>query len=340
MRKGWLFFLGLFISWQVKAQIGGKTTFSFLDLPTNAKVAALGGFTMGQGPEVYLVTANPALLQPQMHQQVAFSFTDYLADISHYNLQYATQSKQYGTWAFGLSYLDFGEFTQRDATGQAEGKFSVNAYNLNLTRISTINAFTLGITAKLAVAGMAEYKAMAVVADIGGIFKHPEKDLTVGLVLKNIGYQVKSFTGHEAEPLPFDAQLGFTYKPEHMPLRFSLTAHHLQNFNLAYTDTAFIAQQEKKSVADEIARHLVVGGEFLLSKNFAVRAGYNHMRRRELRLENAGGAAGFSIGAMLRIKAFQLDYAWATYHIAGGSNHFSVSTSLQKLFKPKKDKAT
>ncbi|MGV3587968.1 MAG: type IX secretion system protein PorQ, partial [Adhaeribacter sp.] len=219
---------------------------------------------------------------------------------------------------------------------------SVNAYNLNLTRSSTINAFTLGITAKLAVAGMAEYKAMAVLTDIGGIFKHPVKDLTVGILLKNIGYQVKSFTGNEHEPLPFDAQLGFTYKPEHMPLRFSLTAHHLQNFNLAYTDTAFTVQpgqKEKKSVADEIARHLVVGGEFLLSKNFAVRAGYNHLRRRELRLENAGGSAGFSLGAMLRIKAFQLDYARATYHVAGGSNHFSVSTSLQKIFKPKKDKA-
>ncbi|MGV3588981.1 MAG: type IX secretion system protein PorQ [Adhaeribacter sp.] len=335
-------FLGLIIRLPANSQVGGKTTFSFLDLPTNAKVAALGGFTMGQGPEVYLVTANPALLQPQMHQQVAFSSTGFLADIAYHNLQYATQTERYGTWAMGLSYLDFGEFTQRDAAGQEEGKFTVNAYNLNLTRISKINAFTLGITAKLAVAGMAEYKAVAVLTDIGGIFKHPEKDLTVGILLKNIGYEVKSFTGNEPESLPFDAQLGFTYKPEHMPLRFSLTAHHLQNFNLAFTDTTFApqsGQKNKKSLGDEIARHLVVGTEFLLSKNFAVRAGYNHLRRRELRLENASGAAGFSLGAMLRIKAFQLDYARATYHVAGASNHFTVSTSLQKIFKPKKEKA-
>ncbi|KAA5548562.1 PorV/PorQ family protein [Adhaeribacter rhizoryzae] len=97
MHKYWLLFLGLIIRLAANSQVGAAT-FSFLNLPANAKVAALGGFTMGQGPEVYLVTANPALLQPQMHQQVAFSSTIFLADIAYHNLQYATHLKHYGTW--------------------------------------------------------------------------------------------------------------------------------------------------------------------------------------------------------------------------------------------------
>nr|GFB42361.1 ATP-dependent protease ATP-binding subunit HslU [Tanacetum cinerariifolium] len=38
------------------------------------------------------------------------------------------------------------------------------------------------------------------------------------------------------QPLPVDVQLGTTIKPEHMPLRFTLTAHHLQQWNIQYLD--------------------------------------------------------------------------------------------------------
>lgn len=64
-----------------------------------------------------------------------------------------------------------------------------------------------------------------------------------------------------------------------MPLRFSLSAHHLRNFSLTYTDTTFAHQNlftTRKTIADEIACYFVLGGEFLLSKNLVARAGYNN----------------------------------------------------------------
>ncbi|MDX5346979.1 MAG: hypothetical protein LPK19_07010, partial [Hymenobacteraceae bacterium] len=93
--------------------------------------------------------------------------------------------------------------------------------------------------------------------------------------------------------------------------------------------------KEEKKFFDQLARHFVFGGEFLLGKNFHVRAGYNHLRRKELRMEDASGGAGFSMGAMLRIRSFQLDYGRAWYHTAGAANYITVTSNLQSLFKPK-----
>lgn len=57
---------------------------------------------------------------------MACGFTDYLADISQNTLQYATRPEKYGMWGVGLSYLNHGKFTKRDAAGNPEGEFSVN----------------------------------------------------------------------------------------------------------------------------------------------------------------------------------------------------------------------
>jgi hypothetical protein len=112
----------------------------------------------------------------------------------------------------------------------------------------------------------------------------------------------------------------------------------LQQPDLVYLDTTGQARNNQplgKSLGDKIARHLVLGGELLLSKNLNLRLGYNHLRRKELRLENAPGAAGFSAGFLLRLKGFQLDYARAFYHQSGGSNFFTVGTDLGRFFKKK-----
>ena len=141
--------------------------------------------------------------------------------------------------------------------------------------------------------------------------------------------------------MPLDVQLGTSFKPEHLPFRFSFTAHHLQQLDIVYLDPNQRGQLDengeeikpRKTLGDKIARHFVVGGELLLSKNLNVRLGYNHLQRRELRLENTSGGAGFSFGVMLRISQFQLDYTHAGYHASGGANYFTIARNLDSLFK-------
>jgi len=344
MRKRWLVSFLLLLSLPGWAQVGGKETFRFLGLPVNAKEAALGGVNISAPEqEVSSLQTNPALLNANMHQQVSFGFANFLADVNQSNLTYAFKAKKAGLWGLGIAYVNYGDFIQRDETGLETGTFSVQDYAVGLTHATTLNHFTLGATVKVVVSSIAEYKAVALATDWGGIFKHPTKDLTVALAFKNIGYQVQSFSGAGQEPVPFDAQVGFTYKPEHMPFRFSVTAHHLQRFNIVYHDTTLLSgfvqnvASPDVSIGDKIASHFVVGGEVLLSKNFNLRLGYNHLRRKELRLNNVSGTAGFSVGSMVRIKGFQLDYARAFYHVAGATNYFTLSSDLQRFFKKKKD---
>jgi hypothetical protein len=141
--------------------------------------------------------------------------------------------------------------------------------------------------------------------------------------------------------MPFDAQLGVSYKPQHMPVRLSLTAHHLYQFDIVYLDPNERGSldangnevKEEKKLGDKIARHFVVGSEFIFSKNFHVRAGYNHLRRKELRLDSSAGGAGFSLGMMLRVQAFELNYGSAFFHPSGASHYVTLSTDTGTFLK-------
>ncbi|MET4106522.1 type IX secretion system protein PorQ [Hymenobacter sp. UYP22] len=325
-----------------QAQIGGQQAMSFLNLPTSAKMAGLGGVNVSaRDADGTMLYGNPALLNEEMDGRLALGYVDYLADIKQSTAAYVFNTQKAGRFGVGLTYLNYGDNKQYDAAGNYLGEFSVNEYALSIADSYTTGAFTLGGTLKLAGSGIAGNHSYAALADVGGLFKHPEQDFTVGLVVRNAGIQLKPYDGADREPMPLDVQLGTSFKPEHLPFRFSFTAHHLQQLDIVYLDPNQRGQLDengeeikpKKTLGDKIARHFVVGGELLLSKNLNVRVGYNHLQRRELRLENTAGGAGFSFGVMLRISQFQLDYTHAGYHASGGANYFTIARNLDSLFK-------
>ena len=88
----------------------------------------------------------------------------------------------------------------------------------------------------------------------------------------------------------------------------------------------------KNTFGDKMLRHVIIGTELLVSKSFHVRMSYNFQRRKELGIESKMGTVGLSWGFGFRISRFHLSYGRATYHLAGGSNHFSVTTNLDELF--------
>lgn len=334
--------LGLLLSGPAAmAQLGGQRAFSFLTLPPSAKLAGLGSANVSsRDADVTMLYGNPALLNEQMDGRLSLTYIDYLADIKQSTATYVHNSDRLGRLGFGLTYLNYGKFEQFDAAGNPLGEFSVNEYSLGVTKSVTTGPFTMAGTARLAVSGIAGNHAVATLLDAGGLFKHPEKDFTVGLVVKNLGYQLKPYAGSDREPMPLDVQIGASIKPEHMPLRMSITAHNLQQFDIVYLDSTQRGtldenneeKKPKKSVGDKIARHFVVGGELILSKNFNVRMGYNHLRRRELRLDTSSAGAGLSFGLTFRLSQFQFDYTRAYYHASGASNYFTLSRSLASIF--------
>ena len=79
---------------------------------------------------------------------------------------------------------------------------------------------------------------------------------------------------------------------------------------------------------DELMRHIVIGGELLLSKNFSLRVGYNYRRRQEMKVESKVSTVGFSWGFGFRVSRFTFNYARSAYHLVGSPNYITISTHL------------
>ncbi len=325
-------------------QLGGRTVFPFLDLPPGAQQAALGGMNVStRSDDPTMLFANPALLNAEMDGRLALSYVAYVADIKQSTAAYVFNTAKAGRFGVGVTYLNYGNFEGYDAAGNRLGTFGVNEYTVGVSDAYTKGKFTFGATTKLAVSSIDGSRSVAGVADAGVVYQHPTQDFTVGVAAKNLGYQFSPYPGADRGPLPLDVQAGFTVKPEHMPLRFSLTAHHLQQWDIQYLDPNQRGQPdangvEKKptrSFGDNLARHFTVGAALVLSKSLNLRVGYNHLQRRELRLDNTSGSAGLSFGIMLKISGFQLDYTHATLQAAGSSEYFTLARNLNSLFKKK-----
>lgn len=127
--------------------------------------------------------------------------------------------------------------------------------------------------------------------DIGANYYFDEALVNLSLVAKNAGRQLTYYRDGNNEPLPFEIELGASKKLAKAPLRLSLVLQNLEKFDLTYKDPAKENEtdpitgevtEEKITFGDKALRHVVLGAEILLSKNFHIRAGYNFRRRNEL----------------------------------------------------------
>ncbi len=328
------------------AQIGGKDAFQFLQLPASAHVAGIGGENVSvRDRSVGLVWQNPALLSDTMNHDLLLTIHPYYAGVFHSHVQYATKIKNSGLWSFGLAYFNYGKIDQTLSNGTVVGTYNPNEFAFSATKSHTIGSFSVGGTLKLAASQItSDHKAAALLVDAGGSFKHPKQDWSIGLVVKNIGFPLKNYYKDEDLTMPFDVQLGTTFKPAHLPLRISVTAQKLYQFDISYNDPSLNKQVtfdgtseiKEETVLSKGFRHLVIGAEVLLSKNFHFRVGYNSLIRRDLRLQTKAGVAGISWGFMLRVKRFEISFTRAYYHVVGGTNYIGLVVNTSDLFARRK----
>jgi hypothetical protein len=321
----------LLLSFGVFAQQNGS--FKALELPTNARTAAVGGFNVALGhDDVNMLLDNPALMSATMHQHTALNYYNYYAGIQYTSLAYARQLGKSGSLGAGLQYFAYGQLEGYDASGEKTQDFSAADYAMTVAYSHQKGNFRLGVNMKYAVSAFDTYQAHLLAADLGGVFQHPEKDLTVGLVVKNAGFLLKDYSAAAQSKAPFDVQAGIAFKPDFMPFRFSFTAYDLLEWKNPPQQTETEEQQTFADHAGKAFRHLAIGAELLLHKNLHIRAGYNYQHRSELRLEQKAGGAGFAYGFLFKIKAFQFAYSRSVYHAAGGTHFLSLSSNLKRVF--------
>jgi hypothetical protein len=330
-------------------QIGGTAAFTAFDLPLSARASALGGKALSvNDDDLNLGIWNPSLLSAKMNSQLALSFADYYTDIRYGYAGYSMHREKLGTFAFSTAYINYGNFRETDETGATIGKFTAAEYALTLGYSRQLDSlFTLGANLKFMQSNLYQWNANALGIDLAANYLRTAKNFSVSLLIRNVGVMLNTYTSRNRENLPFEIEAGFSKKPKHMPFRFFLTLQHLQRWDLTYTDPVnppqlvdpltgdSIKTSRFKTFGDKLMRHVVVGGEILIGKAVSLRMGYNYQRRKELLISSRPGLVGFSFGAGIRIYKINISYARAAYHIAGGTNTFSITANLGDFYTKK-----
>jgi hypothetical protein len=301
-------------------------SYSFLDVPSSARPAALGGVNIShRDRDINFMFLNPSLMGDTLAGVASANYQFYLADIGNSSFAYAHRFKKMGVLGIGVQHIGYGTITSYDESGNEIGDFNAASTALLVTKTHTAGNFRMGASLKFAFSNLAGFRSSAGLIDLGGVFIHPKKQLTVGIAVRNLGVIFKEFTKTSNTELPFDVQAGFTIKPEHMPFRFSLTA-----YDLTRHDNVSALGVESSSLG-KVFRHLNFGGEILLHRNFNILLGYNYRVHQDLKLEEGGGAAGISIGLMARIKSFELVMSRSTYVVGNAGYGFTLSANVEKM---------
>jgi hypothetical protein len=320
--------------------LGGKSAYSFAKMPASPQVMALGGINISNRSEdVSLAFTNPALLSASMHSNLALNFNSLYDGISQYGFMQAfTHPRLKTNFAVGINYLNYGNMTEADASGMITGSFRPRDYSIQLSASRKyLDKWTYGATIKYLHSSYGLYRSSAIAADVGLLYADTSSFLQIGLVAKNMGSILRNYQTGVEEELPFDLVLGISKKLEKAPVQFSLTAHHLHRFDILYDDTLFNNSigapnaSAGKFTMEKLFQHLVFSTQIMIGKYLEVSAGYNFLRRRELRIYNvSSGLVGFSLGAGVIFPKLQIRYARSYLQNTTAFNQLGINLPLNK----------
>ena len=308
----------------VLAQTGGDNIYEFLNLTHSGLVSSIGGSNISLGGDnLNMAYHNPSLLAKGMDNNLVLNYSNYMAGINYGQAMYSRSFSGRGSWGAGLTYLNYGTFTESDASGLITGTFKASEYAFSLIWSRQIDSlFSVGIDFKPVLSHLESYTSFGFAFDIGASWHNPSEMFSAGLVIKNAGFQVTTYAGEARQKLPFEIQAGLSQRLSHAPLRFSVTLRHLEKFDLTAPEES--NREGSSEFFENLMRHAIIGAEILPHRNFYLSTGFNYQRRRELMVESNASTAGFSWGFGIRTSMLDIEFGRATYHLAGSSNHISL----------------
>lgn len=355
MNKFVIYFL-VFCSSGLVAQIGGTKGYRFLDLAMPARSNALGGADIAiWDNDINLTYANPALLQPGSSKQLAVNYVNYVADMNFGNFMYGQQLKKYGTLGLGLQFFNYGKFDGRDEYNVETGNFKAADYSFNVSFAKPINkdsTLSIGVALKTLYSHYEAYTSLGSAMDVGLTY-HNKKQLVISLVAKNYGRQWSTYTPDAVrEKLPFDLKLGISKKVAKAPFRIIAQYDQLLKWDLTYTNpqdansdidpfTNKLIEKTKKQLRrekrnkglDKFGRHLLVGTEVLIGKNFFIRLAFDYRNAKEMALPDMKYLNGLSYGVGLKVYKFHLNYGYCLFSRTGTSHTIGITTNLNYFAK-------
>lgn len=301
------------------AQAYVSESFQFLRLALHPRSAALGSthFTF-DSQDAYAGLIAPALTASDAFYHTGFGIQSLRNGVIHSSLVSTIPLyEQQIALNLGLQYIHYGKMQETDASGQVVGEFQASEYAIRIGSAHAIGNFRMGVQVQWMGSQIAYYRGHALASTWNVVFVHPDQDWRIGILLSNLGWVVQPI-GSLRQQLPFDARLGTSFKPEHMPVRFYLTLYRLNDWQ----------QSRLLSGASEWLSHLSVGSEFLLHRAFHLLIGYQGMQQQSLRFEEFGNRGGWSLGLRFMSSRFEFSYALSTFHISFPRHFWGIQLKL------------
>ena len=315
----------------------GQEGFAVLNLFNSAQMTQRGfNFIPRFVKETSSSIANPATLDSTVSGIASLTYTDIFAGAYQGALHYAHSFNKIGTFGFGIQYINYGTFQRTSANGDNEGSFSCNDFMLNIAwgRQIEKNVY-LGVSFKPLFSTYESYSSASLAFDVSAMWTSNSKLWQAGLVLKNIGRQVKSFAS-QRDTLPFDMQIGLSKQFSHAPLILYVVADNLTKWNIREDDPlnphyqveidgTINKENSFTAFLDKGFRHLKFAIDIRANKFVDLSLGYSWRQHQEMAVGDAFSLAGFSYGLNLHYKQFSLAYARNEYHNYGSPNYITLS---------------
>ncbi|MFN6374913.1 MAG: type IX secretion system protein PorQ [Chitinophagia bacterium] len=314
--------------------LGGSSTYNFLKLQQVPHAAALGGRNVSMfNSGISLLSENPALLRQDHHWQSVANFTFLSPSVTGlYGLVGYHEQKTQTNLAIGVSHISYGNEIETDAGGNILGNFSAYDQAVGITASRDYGVrWKYGVTLKMIRSQYGTFASTGLAADAGITYSDTARRMQIGFSIKNMGGQLKTYNGR-GEDLPFDMLIGLTKQLEKAPLRITLTAQRLNQFDILYNDTSFnrenYGQPQLAGWGDKLISHLIMGTDLLLGDKIILSAGYNFLRRKELVIRNiASGLTGFGYG--LHLNLARMNFHYARSHFQSGLSHHLISVTYR-----------
>jgi hypothetical protein len=319
------------------SQIGGDTTYKFLNLPVSPIQNSLGGKNfIGNSSDPSQPFTNPAIINSDMSGQLALNFSRLNNAVNYGSMGYVHSFDSQKNIFLGVNYLNYGQIEGYDEFGFKTGAFTGNEVALSIGSSYNISYtdWYVGANTKFIFSSLAGYTSLGMAFDLGILRKIEQYNLDIAFVVRNLGGQIDTYAGRR-EKLPLDIAIAITKQLENVPLRLHMTIDNLQQWNLAFknpnrseVDLEGKVTEEKISVFNNALRHVIVGVEIFPEKKFNIRLGYNFRKGEEMRIINQRHFAGLTAGFGFRYNRLKFDYSYARQSVASNTSMFGVVLNM------------
>lgn len=326
-----------FLSTGVFAQLGGNSTYSFLNATTAARPSALAQASIANVEgDIQFTWLNPALLREEHRKQIGMSYVSIPGGVNAAEAAYGFGYGEKHNVMVGFRYMDYGTFSGFDEAGNATGDFRASDQLLNAGYSYSLDSnWQFGGSFKLINSIYEQYTSFGTALDLAAIYQLPESRFSFAFVARNIGTQLTTYAG-EYESLPFEMQLAVSNKFEHLPFRWTVQLENLQRWDLTYYDPNAVTRDpitgdetyDEPNFGDMLLRHISVSGDLSLGRRLNFQIGYSFRRRAEMVIPSRRTSAGLTFGIGLRLSKFQLSYGNRYVHVSGRMHHIGVSVDL------------